>query len=301
MPNKASKINILEIYRRSHLNRAETDIIISLLLRKPREYILSHPETKITPAIFRKFNNLAKKRRLGWPIAYLTGHKEFYGLDFMVTPATLVPRPETELMVDEAIDMIKLINTADLEAGHKIRLIDLGTGSGAIIVALASEIRRLFPTHFPKIKFHAVDISTDALKIARQNSRKHKLGRRISFQEGDLLTPLKLTKRKLSNQRLIITANLPYLTAAQIKKSPSIRREPRLALNGGADGLKYYRKLFKQLSELGSPWQAATILCEIDPGQSRKITALAKLYWPGVSTDIKKDLAGRKRLAILSI
>lgn len=266
----------------------EVEILLAFLLKKPREFILTHPETIMSAAINKKLRTAEKKRLKNWPLAYLTGHKEFYGLDFMVSPAVLTPRPETEMMVEEIIK--------EANSYSRPLIIDLGTGSGAIIISLAKEIKRLFPDQFKKIEFKAVDISLAALQIAQKNARDHKLAKIIKFSLGDLLTPIIL---QLKKRELIIAANLPYLTSDQIKKSPSISREPRLALDGGTEGLKYYKKLFKQLSQ--SSCATATILCEIGPGQDLKIIPLVKKYWPDVQRETLKDLAGKKRLIVIKI
>lgn len=286
--------NISLIFKESPLSRLDTELLLAFLLHKTREFILTHPETRITPALYKKFQALKAKRLKDWPIAYLIGSKEFYGLDLKVAPAVLMPRPETEMMVDEMIGLVK-------DLPRPPHLIDLGTGSGAIIIATGSEIRRLFPLRFKNIKLSAVDISTPALKMARQNAAIHELNSKIKFYHGNLLEPLKLETRKLAGQSLIIAANLPYLTPAQIKKSPSIRREPRLALDGGKDGLKYYKELFKELSDLNKKQNFPfRLLCEIDPSQSRKIRSLAAKILPEATVEIKKDLARRQRLAIIS-
>jgi release factor glutamine methyltransferase len=282
--------NISLIFKESPLSRLDTELLLAFVLHKNREFILTHPETIITPALYKKFQALKAKRLKDWPIAYLIGSKEFYGLDFKVTPAVLMPRPETEMMVEEII--------GQPAASH---IIDLGTGSGAIIIAASSEIRRLFPVQFKKIKLSAVDISKSALNIARQNAKAHRLNTKIKFHHGSLLTPLKLETKKIAGESLTIAANLPYLTPTQIKRSPSISREPRLALDGGKDGLKYYRELFKELSILTKKQTIHfRLLCEIDPSQARPINTLAKKILPKAKTVIRQDLAKKNRLAIIS-
>lgn len=281
-------MTISQVLKTSSLPRAEAETLLAFFLNKNREFILTHPETIISPAIHKKFRAGEKKRLQNWPLAYLTGHKEFYGLDFRVSPVVLVPRPETEMLVEEIVKM----------AAEKKQplIIDLGTGSGAIIISLASELRRLVPAIFKQTKFLALDISRPALKMAQTNARQHKLNRKIKFSSGDLLAPI---MTRLKNRELIIAANLPYLTPAQIKISPTIKREPRLALDGGQDGLKYYRRLFRQLKD--TPFSGATVFCEIDQKQDKEIANLAKKYWPAAEIEIKKDLAGRKRLVIIKL
>jgi len=293
--------NFSQIIKESSLPRLETEILISFLLRKNREFLMTHPETIISPEIYKKFKTLEAKRLKDWPIAYLIGHKEFYGLDFKVTPVVLIPRPETEIIVDEIVETIKDEVNHTNRFNSVLHIVDLGTGSGAIITAVSSEIKRIFPAQFKNIKLSAVDISASALNIAKQNAKIHKLDSKINFYRGNLLAPLKLGGKRLAGQSLLIAANLPYLTPTQIKKSPSIRREPRLALNGGSNGLKYYRELFLALADLSKEQNFSfKVLCEIDPSQSQKIRFLAAKILPKAKVEIKQDLAKLQRLAVIS-
>ncbi|MFA5886583.1 MAG: HemK/PrmC family methyltransferase [Patescibacteria group bacterium] len=282
------------IFKESALPRLETEILMAFLLHKNREFILTHPETKISPVLYKQFKVLETKCLKDWPVAYLTLKKEFYGLNFKVNPAVLIPRPETELFIDNILSLIR-----DQTFLGELTIIDVGTGSGAIIIAVASELRRLFPTRFKKITLVGTDISVAALNIARQNVKNYKLNKKIKLYHGHLLMPLKLNKQKLLNREFIIAANLPYLTPAQIKKSPTISREPRLALDGGWLGLKYYRELFKQLAKLNSLGLKSHVFCEIDPGQTLKIKLLAKKFFPAAKVKIQNDLAKKNRLLII--
>ena len=299
-PEKTKSLNFNKTIASSSLPRPETELLLTFLLNKNREFLLTHPETEINQTIYKKFKILEAKRLKNWPLAYLTGHKEFYGLDFKVSSATLVPRPETEMIAEKVIVLIKSEDTAELPetAPRRYRpfIIDLGTGSGAIIIALTKELKHLMPTIYRRAQFSAVDISHSALKIAARNVKIHKLEKKIKFYRGDLLTPLKLNNQP---QDLIIAANLPYLTLKQIKESPTISREPKLALHGGRDGLKYYRRLFQQLKRI--TYRSATIFCEIDPGQTKKITALAARYFPAANSRLAKDYSGQNRLFIIKI
>lgn len=319
----SSKIKFSDLLRSSLLPRLETEILAAFLLKKSRIWLLAHPETLIRPAILKKFQELETKRLKNWPLAYLIGQQGFYGLDFKVNPSTLIPRPETEMMVDEMIEIIKNINSyqnlsikktlktqkQDAPQRHspQAKIIDIGTGSGAIIIATAATSKRLFPALFKNISFYALDISAQALKVAKQNAKSHRLETKIKFYHSNLLTALK--KQLLSRQKsaannthppLIISANLPYLTPNQIKNSPSISREPRLALLGGRDGLKYYRLLAKQIYALNLK-SALTVLCEIDPSQAGPLKKIFQKYWPTTNVNIKKDLAGYKRIVKISL
>jgi len=297
IPKKTYKIR--QILETSSLPRIETEILIAFLIEKTREYVLTHIDQFISPQIFRRFFQMENKRINNWPIAYLVGYKEFYNLKLKVSPAVLVPRPESEMIIDEILYSIEKKTLA-----AEPHLIDLGTGSGAIIISAAQEIKRTNYHLFKKIKFSAVDISSSALKIAKINAAGCKLSTKISFLKGNLLKPLKLNSADSNQSRLIIAANLPYLTLKQIKESPSICREPKIALNGGQDGLKYYRELFNQITRLNLKKTGITIFCEIDDSQAEGIKNLAIKYfrapdYPDLNIKIKKDLAGLNRLAII--
>lgn len=292
-----------DILKTSPLPRLETEVLMAFLLKKNREFLLTHPEIKITPALFKKYQILTRKRLAGWSIAVLTGAKEFYGREFVVDKNVLVPRPETELLVEEVLDSIK-----KSPINNGVLLVDIGTGSGAIIISLALEIFRQDKKRFNEILFRGIDISTGALKIALKNYARHKQSKNIKFLQGNLIEPL-VNKGDLShlfNDHLFIAANLPYLTPQQVSSSPSIKKEPRLALIAGRDGLKYYRQLFKQIAVVwrdreNNPKRSIILFCEIDPSQAEPITNLAKEILPQPRVVIKKDLAGRKRLAIISL
>ncbi len=264
----------------------ELDLLLEETLKKPRAFILAHGESILPPSKIKDIRSKIARRLKGEPLAYVLGHKEFYGLDFKVNKDVLVPRPETEALVEEALMV------AD---DKKVSFIDIGTGSGCIIISLAKETRK--KRQGRRDDFIGIDISSQALKIARQNAKTHKLGKNITFLKGNLLAPLLESKIKDPNSEIIIIANLPYLTPAQIKTSPSIRSEPRLALEAGRDGLRYYRPLFRQVKDLKG--KKVALIIEIDPGQRRMIKDLRKKLLPGFRLRIKKDLCGLYRMAVL--
>ncbi len=283
-------MQIIDVLRQSHLPSLETELLLSFLLKKEREFILAHLDYKITKEIFRRYKNLEKKRLANWSIAVLIGYREFYSLKFSVNKQVLVPRPETELLVDETLEIIK----KDVKK-EKISIVDIGTGSGAIIISLAASL-----SSFKNINLVASDISSSALKIAKKNAKLHGQEKNILFFQGNLLKPLLKEINRASN--LIITANLPYLTPFQVKNSPSISKEPRLALVAGNDGLKYYRLLFEQINSLlKNKKKKIAILCEIDPSQDENFALLVKKFLPTASLIFKNDLTNQPRLAIVSI
>lgn len=275
----------------------EAEILLSHIIKKPREYLFTYPEAKLTKKQVSGFRFQVSKRLRGVPIAYIIGQKEFYGLKFLVDKNVLVPRPETELMVDTALAVMKK-DTATI--------IDVGTGSGCIIVSIAKEIITNYELPItnktPRDNFQliGIDISKKALAVAKKNATLNGVYKTIKFINGDLLAPL-IPKIESASWRIklkIICANLPYLTPAQIKNSPTLKFDPKLALSAGADGLKYYRRLFKQLRQ--TDVQNFVLLCEIDPSQKISIRRLAKKLLPQHTLEIKKDLRGHNRLAMIT-
>ncbi len=242
----------------------DTELLLAFVLGKDRSYILSHPELNLTKAQEKRFSSLINQRTKFVPVAYLLGYKEFYGLKFKVTKDTLVPRPESELLVEEAIKAIS----------NDSFVIDVGTGSGCLLISVLKN---------SKIKGLAIDISKKALNIAKQNAKTHKLSKRITFKQSNLLFNIKIPK-----SNLVILANLPYLNKKEMKEK-SISKEPTSALYGGTDGLKYYKKL----KQLLTSYTNYALLCEINPGQKN---GFRKLF---PKAEFKKDLSGKIRLAIV--
>jgi len=192
---------------------------VSLYLDKDRR--LKKDESKVIAAAL-------KRRILGEPIQYILGKADFMGLSFKVTPSVLIPRPETEVLVEKAIEVVTRHMTHDTRLG----ILDLGTGSGCIAVSLAKFL--------PNAKIDALDISEDALEIARTNAKLNNV--KINFKRGDLFSPCSLEPRAYN----LIVSNPPYIVSSEINKlQPEVRYEPSLALNGGRDGLDFYRRIIK--------------------------------------------------------
>jgi len=218
------------------------------------------------------FREMIRKRAEGMPVAYLVGHREFYSLSFDVTPAVLIPRPETETLVLEALRLLKPLDAP--------RVLDLGTGSGCIAVSLAKQHKAARVT--------AVDISPAALAVAAGNAAKHGVADRIAFLEGDLFAPV-------AGQAFdVIVSNPPYIAHAEFPTlDPGVRDyEPRSALDGGPDGLDVYRRLAAAAAGFLAP--GGTILVEVGATQAPAVRELlaAKLE-PGPTF---KDAAGRPRV-----
>lgn len=209
------------------------------------------------------------------PTAYITGHKEFFGIDFQISPATLIPRPETELLVERAIE---LVNAAFPQS---CLVADIGTGCGAIAIAIA--------LHLPKVKIYASDISATALEVARSNCRYHGVSDRITLLQGDLLDPLPEPVN-------LIVANLPYIRETELPALPPeiSMYEPQIALAGGRDGLKQIERLLSQAGTKLLPRGA--IMLEIGYEQGQTASELAKQYIPDARVNVITDLSGLDRL-----
>lgn len=271
-------MTVREALLRSRIDPLDAELLLSYALRTSREHLLAHPEEAIRPAAFRRFRVLAARRRKHEPVALLIGHKHFYDLTLAVAPGVLIPRPETELLVEET-----LRRTGD--ATHTL-IVDVGTGSGVIALTLAK--------HLPTARVIATDISPVALRLARKNARLLGLARRVTFVRADLLPD----QGVINHAPTAIVANLPYLpTAVWRKAPPDVKRfEPRSTLDGGRDGLDAYRALFSQVAAHG--WRCPIIM-EIDPSQKQTLPAVVKRCFPKGRVDFKKDLAGRWRVAII--
>ena len=231
------------------------------------------------------------------PLAYISGFKEFYGLAFFVHKNVLIPRPETEGLVDLALKEINDIRQTGID---KIDIIDIGTGSGAIIISIA---KILLTTDYslPTANFYGIDSSKKALAVARENAKRLGVNEQIQFLTGNLLQPY-LKSINASNYHLppttyrLFVANLPYLTSKEMKNlQPEVRYEPRQALDGGKDGLDVYRVFFKQLAKLqNTPFDA---ICEIAPGQKNGFLKIVKAALPHSAAEFIKDLSYRTRFA----
>ncbi len=268
----------------------DAELLLSHVLKKTREFIIANPKYKTTFLQKLKFKYYTKKRYTGIPLAYITGNKEFFGLNFKVNKHTLIPRPDTEILVEKAIKEIKLHTTKN----ELPTLIDIGTGSGCIPISILS-------THkLENLKTYATDISNKALKIAKQNAKKHSTP--ITFLHGNLLEPIIKNSLLVVNCKLLIVANLPYLTERQFDSEPSIQHEPKTALVADNQGLALYEKLLEQVkNKLVNHCSQINILIEIDPTQTKKIISIIKKILPKTKISILTDLSGRDRVVHIRI
>jgi release factor glutamine methyltransferase len=309
----------------SEINSVDVELLLEFVLNKSKEFIITNPNYKLSITQQIKLKYFIKQLRKNKPIDYIIGRKEFYGLDFKVNKHTLVPRPETEQIVDLAS---KIIIT---NQQRNFTFIDLGTGSGNIPISLLKKLQSLpFDLLQIGLQAYASDISKSALKTAQLNALYHKIG--IKFVRGNLLEPFykllttKTTKpvisgccgnisatcNKLSNQDvqskiLLITANLPYLsekiydeTAVKVK-----RYEPQTALVSGDDGLNHYRELLQQVKNFkinkDFSFQETYLLLEISPEQKELIQKEILKVFHLVEIKIYKDLAQKWRIVIVKI
>ncbi len=232
--------------------------------------------TDISPAQVEGLRQLLERRLRGEPSAYITGHREFYGLDFMVDHRVLIPRPESELLVEKAIRL------ARSQAISKIA--DIGTGCGAIAISLA--------VNLPAATIYATDISSQALEVAGENCRRHGVTDRVILLQGDMLEPL-------PGPVDLIVANLPYVREADLPAGGPLSFEPKLALNGGTDGLDKIRVLCRQAEE--KLRNKGSMLLEIGEGQAEAVMAILHESFPSALIEIERDLAGIERVVSLRL
>jgi release factor glutamine methyltransferase len=255
----------------SELASLEARVILCHILDKPREWLVTHPDFELDDHQTDKANQMIARIQTGEPLPYLIGKQAFYGLDFKVTPDVLIPRPETELLIEECITWLE-------EHPDKRKMADIGTGSGAIAITLADR--------FEDLQVTAIDISGKALDVARQNAQLLNVDSQIDFIKNDLLD-------NIFDSFDLIAANLPYIPSEKLVTLQVARYEPLLALDGGQDGLVFIKRLLHQAREHLKP--GGMILLEIEEGQSESVQKLVDALMPGVAKSILIDLANHPR------
>lgn len=267
----------------------DPQVLLAHLFSREKEYLHIHPDKEVGKKIEEKYFQLIKKRGQGEPLAYLTGKKEFYGLEFSVGKGVLIPRPESELIIEEILNL-------DLTKYSSLNLIDVGTGSGCLVITLAKSL-----TGLKNIAFRGIDKYNQPLKYARENARKHQQ-KNIKFIKSSLLEHFLKTPKELKEFNLI-TANLPYLTPEQFSREESIQKEPQTSLISPEKGLAHYKELFRQLARLKSakPEAKFLIYCEINPEQVKDLKKCSQKILKIKDLQIKKDLSGLDRLVILKV
>ncbi len=288
--------------KRSQTPALDAQVLLAHITGKTRAWLLAHPELELTPAQQQTLHKALDQLARNTPLPYVIGHWEFFGLDFILSPDVLIPRPETEELVELALDWLRATNTK--------QVLDVGTGSGCIPIALARHARDL--------NLLGVDLSESALNIARQNAELHgeiihrkktknaknfkeeqrksyKIGTStLCFIQNDLLDNLPLPSCNFKHPTFnLITANLPYIPTETLKSLEIYTREPTLALDGGTDGLTLIRRLLKSAPPLLAP--KGLILLETDSSLGQATLKLADEFFPKAKNRLRQDLAGRDR------
>jgi release factor glutamine methyltransferase len=259
----------------------DAQVILAHTLDKERGWLFAHYDQALTEAEAETFADMVARRAASEPVAYLVGHREFYGLDLTVDKRVLIPRPETELLVDAVLDHI------DSRSNQSVRMVDVGTGSGAVAVAVAANC--------PSVQIYAVDLSPAALEVAKENVRRHDSRNQITLLQGDLLEPL-------PEPVDIIAANLPYVTSGDFPNLMADVRdyEPRLALEAGPEGLDLIARLLDQAPAHLYP--GGVIFLEIGANQGSGVIQLVERILPQAHhLSLRQDYHGYDRLVVIGL
>ena len=255
----------------------EAEVLIRHVLRIDRATFFRDLEQPVTDCDRERLDDLVNRRLNREPLNYITGLREFYGLDFEVSDSVLIPRQETELLVDTVISLARSRPKCEM------KICDIGTGSGAIAVSVA--------VNLPSAEVMAIDISQRALDIADANRRMHGVYNRVSLRRGNLLEPVDWKPE-------IIVSNPPYIRRSDLSLlQPEIQYEPSVALDGGPDGLEVIRGLLRQSSDKVS--STGAILFEIDSSQKESARMLSREYFPNSEISVLDDLSGNSRAILI--
>ena len=278
----------------------EKDLMLSKILNVSREYILARKNIlRLNSLQQKKFDQMIERRKKQEPLAYILEEKEFFGLTFAVTSATLIPRPETELLVE------KILSLPQNFFNRKTAIIDVGTGSGNIIVSLAKNF--LAREKNLPIFFYGVDISKASLAIAQKNARQYKIAEKIKFAKSDLLKHFFRAQKNFSPlpDSLLIVANLPYLSKKIYEKTPlSVKKyEPKIALMSQKFGLEHYQRLFKEISQIKRKYEFSSIkiFLEFSPEQKKRMEIATRKEFPLAEISFQKDLSEKWRILQINI
>jgi release factor glutamine methyltransferase len=272
----------------SETPRLDAELLLGHVLHVDRATLIANPDVTIGAVAAAEFERYAERRAKGEPVAYIRGMKEFYGLAFSVDPRALIPRPETETLVELALDRLgAMLTGAPREDDQPLRVWDIGTGTGAIAVALAVESRRL--GYGADVTFRATDLSGDALALAVENAVVHGVADRIDFALEDL------ADAHANSPVDLALANLPYIPTATVPTLPvAASFEPVGALDGGPDGLDLVRRLIAALPVILVATGAA--LLEVGSDQAVAVGGAVRALGEGWSSTVHQDLAGLDRV-----
>ena len=267
--------------------RLEAEVMVMDVMRMPRQAIFAEQESQVSPQQEEQLAAIVERRLTREPLAYILNYREFYGVNLLVNRDVLIPRPETETMVEHALFMALM----GMES-RELVIADVGTGTGAIAVNLA--------IHLPAARIYASDAYDATLDVAAYNVRMHNVADRVTLLKGDLLEPL-------PEPVDVVVANLPYLPTDRIPTlQPEIQWEPVVALDGGSDGLDHIRRLLSQASAAHGNENArlkshGVILLEMDPEQIAEAQSLASEAFPDAEITVEPDLAGLDRVLSVSL
>lgn len=271
-------LQITATLRSHHIRNAplEAELLIRHALQYDRSHYFASQNLQLTHVQTACINALAERRISAEPLPYITGHREFYGIDLIVNPHVLIPRQETELLVDEALRWAQSQHVP-------LTVVDVGTGSGAIAIALARNLG--------DADIYAIDISTEALNVADCNRRRLGVVEQITLLHGDLLEPL-------AQSADLIVSNPPYISSHLIDSLQSeVRSEPFIALDGGANGLQVVRRLLAQAPSKLKP--KGCMLVEVSPEQMSSVCDIARIHFPDADICHAKDMLGLPRCVII--
>jgi release factor glutamine methyltransferase len=259
--------------------RLNAELLLAQCLGFSRETLYANLRREIQTEEKKALDELLRRRMAGEPLQYLLGHQEFWSVDLKVDPRVLIPRPETEVLVDQALSILAT------PSGRVPRVLDIGTGSGAIVIALTNEFEEIFAV--------ATDISQEALQVAKENARKVGVGQRIRFVRGDLLHPFRPLTDGVFD---LILSNPPYICRSDIEElTREVKdHEPRLALDGGEDGLDFYRRMSRQVPSYLR--KGGWLLVEIGQGQGTEISTLFEQSGCFSAPELVRDLSGIERV-----
>jgi release factor glutamine methyltransferase len=260
-------------------SRLEAEVIVMNLMRMRRQDIFANQEAEVSAQQEADLARVVERRLKREPLAYILGYREFYGINLLVNSSVMVPRPETETLVEHALFM----SLMGMETPALV-IADVGTGSGAIAISLA--------IHLPSARIYAVDTADPVLDVASYNIRAHNVADRVTLCKGELLEPL-------PEQVDLVVANLPYIPTSRLTSlQPEVQWEPKEALDGGSDGLDQIRRLISQAD--GKLKSHGIILLELDPDQVPAVEELARRYLPGATTSVEQDLSHQDRVFVIN-
>lgn len=271
---------IVQLAKSSPTPRADAQILLAHALGRDREWLISHGESVLPSAQAERFFALLAKRATGLPIAYITGTAGFFGREFTVNEHVLIPRPETEHLVEDAIAHLRARNAAMGDLKRVLTVFEAGVGSGAIACSIAAEV--------PNASVEASDTSAAALKVAEHNARRLNVHARCKFVQADVAAG------HASKVYDVVAANLPYIPTADVPVKPDpVAYEPRAALDGGPDGLDLYRRLLAVMPDMLRP--GGLLLMEAAPPSVHALLELTRTALPKASAEVRHDYAGQAR------